>query len=980
MMNIQKTAGGQIVPETYEVRLTEQIEDIHAGGTLLRHKKTGARILLLENDDDNKVFTVGFRTPPQNSTGVAHILEHSVLCGSRNFPLKDPFVELVKGSLNTFLNAMTYPDKTIYPVASCNDQDFQNLMHVYMDAVFYPNIYDREEIFRQEGWSYQLESVDAPLKYNGVVYNEMKGAFSSAEEFLNREIFNSLFPDTPYGVESGGDPACIPELDYEEFLDFHRSYYHPSNSYIYLYGDMDMNEKLRWLDEAYLSKFEERPVDSAIPAQKPFDKRVEKEIAYPVLDSDPLEQNSYLTYNLVVGSGLDVELNLAMQILDYVLLSAPGAPVKQRLLDEGIGKDVSSSYEDGILQPFFSIVAKNADAADKERFLALIREELEKICDEGIPGKAIASGINYFEFRFREADFASYPKGLIYGMDTFDSWLYDDGAPFDYLKQLKIFADLRGKAKEGYFESLIRKYFLENTHSSVLVSVPERGLEVKKEKEREKTMAAKKAGMSRKELEELAAATRHLEEYQDEEDSSEVKACIPLLRRSDIRREARKLYNTEHVVDGVKVLQHDVFTNGIAYLQLLFDISRVPDELIPYMGLLKSVLGYIGTEHYTFGELFHEINASSGGIACGIQIFNDEKDAMGCRRMFGVRAKYLYSQREFVFSMIREILLTSKLTDTRRLHEILSQIKAENQMSLAAAGHSTAVLRANSYYSAMAGFQDRIGGVAYARFIKDLEENFEEKKSMLADNLQKLMKMIFRPELLTVSITADAEGYAGLDGELRRLCGELYADKVDTGSFVWEPARKNEGLKTAGQVQYVARCGNFRRAGYEYTGALRILKVIMSYDYLWMNIRVKGGAYGCMNLFRRNGDTSFVSYRDPNLKETVAVFERAADYVAHFEADERTMDQYVIGAVSDMDTPLTPSARGEVSLNAWFSGITEEMLQKERDQVLAATPEDIRRLSGMVKAVMDQGNFCVVGSETAVEENAGLFDQVENLL
>ena len=441
-----------------------------------------------------------------------------------------------------------------------------------------------------------------------------------------------------------------------------------------------------------------------------------------------------------------------------------------------------------------------------------------------------------------------------------------------------------------------------------------------------------------------------------------------------------KLYNTEQTVDGVTVLHHDVFTNGIAYLQLLFDTSRVPDELIPYMSLLKSVLGYIGTEHYTFGELFHEINASSGGISCGIQIFHDEKDEMGCRRMFGVRSKYLYSQREFVFSMIREILFTSRLTDTRRLYEILSQIKAENQMSLAAAGHSTAVLRAGSYYSAMAAFQDRIGGVAYARFIKDLQENFEEKKTLLVENLQKLMKSIFRPELLTVSITADEEGYAGLEEELRGIHGQLYTEEVDSGNFSWEPARKNEGLKTAGQVQYVACCGNFRKAGYEYTGALRILKVIMSYDYLWMNIRVKGGAYGCMNLFRRNGDTSFVSYRDPHLKETVAVFEGAADYVADFKADERTMDQYVIGAVSDMDTPLTPSSKGEVSLNAWFSGITEEMLQKERDQVLEAAPEDIRGLSGLVKAVMDQGNLCVVGSETAVEENAGLFGTVENLL
>ena len=598
----------------YELVKEEEIEDIHARGYLLRHKKSGARVLLMENDDENKVFNIAFRTPPANSTGVAHILEHSVLEGSREFPLKDPFVELVKGSLNTFLNAMTYPDRTMYPVASCNDADFKNLMHVYLDAVFYPNIYERKEIFLQEGWNYQLESEDAPLCYNGVVYNEMKGAFSSADEVLEREIFNSLFPDTPYGVESGGDPSCIPDLTYEEFLDFHRKYYHPANSYIYLYGNMDMEAYLAWMDEKYLNAFEKITVESEIPLQKPFEAPKELRIPYPVLEDETEEDNTYLSCNMVTGNALDVRLSLAFSILEYVLLDAPGAPVKQALLDAGIGKDVYGSYEDGILQPFFSIVAKNDREEKKEEFLRIIRSTLEEIAANGIDQKAVEAGINYFEFRFREADYGSFPKGLIYGIDLFDSWLYSEDEPWSYLKQLDVYEELKTLAGQGYFENLIREYLLDNPHASVVVIEPEKGLNAKREEALDKKLAEYKAGLSDEQLEALIADTRHLKEYQEEPSDEESLKKIPMLAREDMKREAAPLINRVREVDGTTVVHHEMFSNGIDYIRLLFDIKDLEADELPYVGLLKTLLGYVDTEKYDYAGLANEINIHTGGI------------------------------------------------------------------------------------------------------------------------------------------------------------------------------------------------------------------------------------------------------------------------------------------------------------------------------------------------------------------------------
>ena len=964
----------------YEVLKEEDLQDIHSKGWLLRHKKTGARVMLIENDDENKVFNIAFRTPPKDSTGVAHILEHSVLCGSREFPLKDPFVELVKGSLNTFLNAMTYPDKTCYPVASCNDRDFQNLMHVYLDAVFYPNIYKKEEIFRQEGWNYHLENKEGPLKYNGVVYNEMKGAFSSPDDVLEREIMNSLFPDNTYGCESGGDPVNIPDLTYEDFLDFHRHYYHPSNSFIYLYGNMDMEEKLAFIDEHYLSAFDALAIDSQIKDQESFVRVKDIRKNYPVAENEGEEDNTYLSYNMVVGQAKDINLSLAFEVLDYALLSAPGAPLKQALLDAKIGKDIYGSFEDGIKQTYFSIVAKGANLSQKEEFVKVIRDTLTKIAEEGIDKKAVKAGINYYEFRFREADFSSYPKGLMYGLDILSSWLYDDEKPFCEVQLLEGFEFLKKAAEEGYFEELIRKYLLDNTHGSILSLVPERGLAAKRDQELEEKLENYRNSLSDEELTKMAECTKALEAYQESEENPEALTCIPMLSREDIKKEITGLTNEEHFVDDSLFLYHDVCTNGIGYADLLFEIHNFDTDTVHYLGLLKSVLGAVDTENYSYGELFNEVNARTGGIAYGIEVYDSATDTDAFRAMFAVRGKALYPEMDFMFSMIREVLTTSRLDDTKRLYEIIARVKSRAQANLVSAGHSTAVLRGASYASPMAAFQDEIAGIGYYQFIEKLEKNFDSCKGEIVKNLRKVMEEVLRPENFSVSYTGERESLDAVKvqaGEIKKVL--FNGQKPETSS---QPSctKKNEAFKTSGQVQYVAQNGNFRKKGLEYTGALEILKVILSYDYLWINIRVKGGAYGCMSGFKRSGESFLVSYRDPHLKRTLEVYQGVPDYIRAFEADEREMTKYIIGTISNKDVPRTPQMQGSVSKAAYFSKVTEEMLQKERDQILGAQKEDIQALAALVEAVLADEQICVVGSETAISKAEDVFMEVKPLI
>ena len=968
--------------KAYEVIQKEDLSGIKSQGILLKHKKSGARVLLMENDDENKVFAIGFRTPPSDSTGVPHIMEHSVLCGSRDFPVKDPFVELVKGSLNTFLNAMTYPDKTVYPVASCNDKDFQNLMHVYMDAVFYPNIYQHDKTFRQEGWSYKLEEPDGDLTLSGVVYNEMKGAFSSPDGVLDRVILNSLFPDTSYANESGGDPEAIPELTYEQFLDFHRKYYHPSNSYIYLYGDMDMEEKLRWLDEKYLSDFDNIELDSSIRFQQPFDRMREVVQTYSIASEESEEDNTYLSYNKVIGTSLDEKLYLAFQILDYALLSAPGAPLKKALLDAGIGKDISGSYDNGVYQPIFSVISRNANLDQKEEFIRVIEGTLREIAEQGIDKKALRAGINYYEFRFREADFGSYPRGLMYGLQMFDSWLYDDEKPFIHMQALPTFEFLKENVETGYFEELIQKYLLDNTHGSIVIIRPEKGRTARMDRELAERLKEYKESLSEEEVKELVKATKELEAYQEEESSQEQLEKIPVLSRADISREIAPVFNDEIDADGVKVIHHNVETNGIGYVSLMFDLSGIEEELLPYTGILQSVLGIIDTTNYEYGELFNEINVNTGGIGTSLELYTDvtrvkEKEF---RATFEIRGKALYPKMNVLFSMMREILMESRLEDEKRLKEILAMLKSRLQMSFLSSGHTTAVLRALSYTSPVAKFKDDTDGIGLYEKVKEIEEDFDGCKEELIRSLKEIARRIFRVDNMMMSYTSSREGLEPALDALAAVKGSLNTGgEADHTACVIHCTKRNEGFKTSSKVQYVARCGNFIDGGQEYTGALQILKVILSYDYLWQNIRVKGGAYGCMSNFNRAGEGYLVSYRDPNLEKTVEVYEGVVDYLKNFTVDDRDMNKFIIGTMSNLDRPMNPAAKGSRSMNLYMNHITEEMLRQERAQILDAGQEDIRRLADIVQAVLDAGLICVIGSEEKIEQQKQLFGEVRIL-
>lgn len=964
----------------YEILDEHRVEDVQSDGFILRHKKSGARIAVLSNNDDNKVFYIGFRTPPEDETGVPHIIEHTTLCGSKKFPVKDPFIELAKGSLNTFLNAMTYPDKTVYPVASCNDQDFKNLMDVYLDAVFNPNITKYEEIFKQEGWHYELTGKDDELKINGVVYNEMKGAYSSPDEVLSSQIYRSLFPDNTYSKDSGGNPEYIPKLTYEAYLDFYHKYYHPSNSYIYLYGDMDVVERLEWLDKEYLSLYDYKKVNSEINKQPAFDEIKNVEAQYSITMDDSQENKTYLSYNRVVGDSLDEMLYQAFDVLDYALVSSPGAPVKQALIDAGIGDDVYGSYDAGILQPVFSFVAKNANASQSDEFESIIENTLKEVIKTGINKEALLAGINSSEFKFREADFGQFPKGLLFGLNCLDSWLFDDMKPFIHLECLGTFAKLRKAVDTDYFEKLIQEYLLDNTHGSSVTVKPKRGLGNEREEALAKELSDYKASLSDEEIKKLIEDTEHLKKYQEEPSSDEDLRKLPMLTRADMKKNAMPFSNIEDELLDVKVVRHDIESNGIDYISFLFDAGDFAQSELGYLGFFTNALGLVSTEKYSYTDLANATNIYTGGISTGTASHPDIKDRNNFVFKFEVKLKVLEKNLDKALELMEQMLLSSDFTDTKRLGELVAQIKARLQANLSSSGHLVAAMRSMSSFSRYALYQDELKGVAFYRSICCIEKELSESPKSVSDKLAAIAKKLFARNRMLISFTGNNEAYGNAKPSLEKvIAGFNKMSAVGNQAEVHFNTAK-EAFIDASQIQYVAKTGDFICEGYEYTGALRLLRIILSYDYLWINVRVKGGAYGCMNTFLRSGESYFVSYRDPNLSDTLDVYDRIPEYIKNFSPDERDMTKYIIGTFSALDTPMNPEAKGSRSLSAYLEGITYEQIQKERNEILNAQPEDIRRLADLVEAVLKKDSICVIGNENMIKESAGLFENVEKLI
>lgn len=964
----------------YEILDEHRVEDVQSDGFILRHKKSGARIAILSNNDDNKVFYIGFRTPPEDETGVPHIIEHTTLCGSKKFPVKDPFIELAKGSLNTFLNAMTYPDKTVYPVASCNDQDFKNLMDVYLDAVFNPNITKYEEIFKQEGWHYELTGKDDELKINGVVYNEMKGAYSSPDEVLSSQIYRSLFPDNTYSKDSGGNPEYIPKLTYEAYLDFYHKYYHPSNSYIYLYGDMDVVERLEWLDKEYLSLYDYKKVNSEINKQPAFDEIKNVEAQYSITMDDSQENKTYLSYNRVVGDTLDEMLYQAFDVLDYALVSSPGAPVKQALIDAGIGDDVYGSYDAGILQPVFSFVAKNANASQADEFESIIENTLKEVVKTGINKEALLAGINSSEFKFREADFGQFPKGLLFGLNCLDSWLFDDMKPFIHLECLGTFAKLRKAVDTDYFEKLIQEYLLDNTHGSSVTVKPKRGLGNEREEALVKELSDYKASLSDEEIKKLIEDTEHLKKYQEEPSSDEDLRKLPMLTRADMKKNAMPFSNIEDELLDVKVVRHDIESNGIDYISFLFDAGDFAQSELGYLGFFTNALGLVNTEKYSYTDLANATNIYTGGISTGTASHPDIKDRNNFVFKFEVKLKVLEKNLDKALELMEQMLLSSDFTDTKRLGELVAQIKARLQANLSSSGHLVAAMRSMSSFSRYALYQDELKGIAFYRSICRIEKELSESPKSVSDKLAAIAKKLFARNRMLISFTGNNEAYGNAKPSLEKvIAGFNKMSAVGNQAEVHFNTAK-EAFIDASQIQYVAKTGDFICEGYEYTGALRLLRIILSYDYLWINVRVKGGAYGCMNTFLRSGESYFVSYRDPNLSDTLDVYDRIPEYIKSFSPDERDMTKYIIGTFSALDTPMNPEAKGSRSLSAYLEGITYEQIQKERNEILNAQPEDIRRLADLVEAVLKKDSICVIGNENMIKESAGLFENVEKLI
>ena len=964
----------------YEILDEHRVEDVQSDGFILRHKKSGARIAILSNNDDNKVFYIGFRTPPEDETGVPHIIEHTTLCGSKKFPVKDPFIELAKGSLNTFLNAMTYPDKTVYPVASCNDQDFKNLMDVYLDAVFNPNITKYEEIFKQEGWHYELTGKDDELKINGVVYNEMKGAYSSPDEVLSSQIYRSLFPDNTYSKDSGGNPEYIPKLTYEAYLDFYHKYYHPSNSYIYLYGDMDVVERLEWLDKEYLSLYDYKKVNSEINKQPAFDEIKNVEAQYSITMDDSQENKTYLSYNRVVGDSLDEMLYQAFDVLDYALVSSPGAPVKQALIDAGIGDDVYGSYDAGILQPVFSFVAKNANASQADEFESIIENTLKEVVKTGINKEALLAGINSSEFKFREADFGQFPKGLLFGLNCLDSWLFDDMKPFIHLECLGTFAKLRKAVDTDYFEKLIQEYLLDNTHGSSVTVKPKRGLGNEREEALAKELSDYKASLSDEEIKKLIEDTEHLKKYQEEPSSDEDLRKLPMLTRADMKKNAMPFSNIEDELLDVKVVRHDIESNGIDYISFLFDAGDFAQSELGYLGFFTNALGLVSTEKYSYTDLANATNIYTGGISTGTASHPDIKDRNNFVFKFEVKLKVLEKNLDKALELMEQMLLSSDFTDTKRLGELVAQIKARLQANLSSSGHLVAAMRSMSSFSRYALYQDELKGVAFYRSICRIEKELSESPKSVSDKLAAIAKKLFARNRMLISFTGNNEAYGNAKPSLEKVIAGFDKMSVIGNQAEVHFNTAKEAFIDASQIQYVAKTGDFICEGYEYTGALRLLRIILSYDYLWINVRVKGGAYGCMNTFLRSGESYFVSYRDPNLSDTLDVYDRIPEYIKSFSPDERDMTKYIIGTFSALDTPMNPEAKGSRSLSAYLEGITYEQIQKERNEILNAQPEDIRRLADLVEAVLKKDSICVIGNENMIKESAGLFENVEKLI
>lgn len=968
-MEINKVYSG------FRLDRIERIDEINGTAYEMKHEKSGARLIYIDSPDSNKVFNIAFRTTPHNSTGVAHIMEHSVLCGSRKFPLKEPFVELVKGSLNTFLNAMTYPDKTMYPVASKNDKDFHNLMDVYLDAVFYPRVREDAEIVMQEGWHYELENADDELTYKGVVFNEMKGVYSSPDSVLERQMMRELFPDTTYGVDSGGDPDYITDLTYEEFQEFYRVHYHPSNSYIFLYGDMNIEEQLAFLNDEYLSHFDAIDVHTEVALQAPFTEGKVVSYPYSVGSEEPTDNRTLHSFAYVLPD-VTPEHSLAFEVLTHALLTSPAAPLKQALVKAGIGSDISGYYLDSIRQPMWTVQATGSNLDKQADLQRIVESTLQELCDKGLDKELLEASLNSIEFALRESDFGGRPIGLAYIIRMMDNWLYDND-PLELLHYEEALANIRNGLAGTYFEDLIRQSILNNNHK-VLVSIyPERGLQERKDAEVKEHLATVKANMTSEEIEAIVEQTKRLKIRQETPDSDEALASIPLLELSDLNPNIEAVERRESKIGNTTVHFVPTFTKGINYVGLYFKLNCLTEEELFYADILSDILGRIDTSERGYEALAKDINMNLGGLSSDITAISKDGKRDEFTPLMIVRAKALHSKLPDLCRLINEVVQKADYSDDQRLTELVQESKAIWDNEAFRRGNSIVSQRVMAQVSAVGKFRDN-GNLGYYQKISELASN-PAALPLLPEKLAEVARKIFRANNIDIMFVGEEGELEAFENLMKPFVETWDATELSNDALQITRLSGNDGIVTAGKVQYVAQGGNFIDHGFKHVGPMSVLETILRYEYLWIRIRVQGGAYGAFANFYDDGNMIFCSYRDPNLLETLNVYKELPQYLRDFTLTDREMRKYIIGTMSSLDLPMTPALRGPRAMGMYFSGAKLEDKVEFRKQVIACKPEDIVALADVVEPVLNDNHICTMGNEQKIKDAGNVFDNIVSL-
>ncbi len=950
----------------FELMREEDIRELRAKARLFRHVKTGAELLSLENDDENKVFAITFRTPVSDSTGVPHIMEHSVLCGSRKYPLKEPFIQLSKGSLKTFLNAFTYADKTCYPVASQNVQDLYNLMDVYLDAVFHPLI--PPETLQQEGWHYELEKVEDPLRYKGVVFNEMKGVYSTPEATLYDTIRQSLFPDNTYAFDSGGDPAHIPDLTYAQFKGFHETFYHPANARIFFYGDDHSDERLRRVDE-YLREYDRRAVDSEVKLQPRFDTPREVMRPYPVGEDTDTAKKSIATICWMLDAITDTEEMLALEILDHTLLGSLASPLRKALIDSGLGEEVAGGgLGTSLRQAVFAAGLKGIapDAADKVE--AVVLDTLAQLAKDGIDPAMVEASLNTIEFNLRENNTGQFPRGISLMLAALSTWLHD-GDPLAPLKYEAPLAAVKARyaAGERLFEGLIEKYFLNNPHRVKVVVHPDREMTKRAEEVEAARLAQVRAGLSEADLTTLVEATHELQRLQETPDSPEALATIPSLTLSDLDRTNKTIPIETLRCADTDVLYHDLFTNGIVYLDLGMDMHALPQRLLPYVPLFGRALLEMGTQTEDYVRLAQRIGSKTGGIWRQLWSTMPRQSDQGAARMF-LRGKATVAQADELFRLLHDILLTANFDNRERFRQMVLESKARQESGIIYNGSGVVMTRLAAHFNEADWLDEQLGGLTNLFFVRELIGQVESDWSSVLAALEEIRQVLVNRRGMVVNVTLDAGNWVTVGPQLEAFLGSLPMKPMTKAHWQPETAPAPEGLVIPGQVNYVGKAANIYQAGYRYHGSVAVINRYLRTMYLWDRVRVQGGAYGAHNSFsRRTGVYTYASYRDPNLLKTLQNYDDAGAYLRSLDLDQNELEKTIIGAIGDMDTYRLPDAKGWVSMDRYLAGDTEAELQQIREEILGTTARDFHAFADALDSVAASDVVIVLGAQGAID-------------